>query len=402
MRRPSSGSASERSALAICPEAPYPAVGGGPLRTASLLEYLARRYRLDVILFREPEAADPRAAFPVGAARELHVVDLPHHSASGHARIGRNLLRFVRGRPPLNDRFNGFAAGIGRALAGRRYDLALIEHFWCAPYLEQVAAHAARTVLDLHNIESAYYGRLGAGERWPQRLPFAIFAASARALERRWIPRFTSVLVASVEDAARVREIAPAVAARVYPNAIPRAAQPDVAEENAIVFSGNLGYPPNIAAVRFFRQEIWPVLRERRPELVWRIVGKNERGVARYVAGDARIELTGPVENAVEQLAAARVVVVPVLAGSGTRIKILEAWAAGRAVVSTRLGAEGLPVRDGEHLILAAADHSFADAVLHLLEAPEERQRIGSAGRALYETSFTWDCAWDTLAELGI
>ena len=94
--------------------------------------------------------------------------------------------------------------------------------------------------------------------------------------------------------------------------------------------------------------------------------------------------------------------VVPVLAGSGTRVKILEAWAAGRAVVSTRLGAEGLPVRDGEHLVLAAADRSFADAVLRLLDAPEQRSRIGAAGRALYEARFTWDCAWDTLTELGI
>jgi len=107
--------------------------------------------------------------------------------------------------------------------------------------------------------------------------------------------------------------------------------------------------------------------------------------------------LTGFVENALTSLAQAQVAIVPLLAGSGTRVKILEAWAAGTAVVSTTLGAEGLECRDGEHLILANGPEDFAQAVSSLLESPADRARIGSAGRLLFEQSYTWPAAWSRL-----
>jgi polysaccharide biosynthesis protein PslH len=389
-------------ALVISPEAPYPVAGGGAMRTASLLEYLAPRYALDVILFREPGAPDPRCSFPAGMARSLYTVDLPYHSKRPHARASRNLMRFLYGRPPLNDRFAGFGNEVARCLAGRRYDLAVLEHFWCAPYLEQIAPHAARTVLDLHNVESVWYSRMGAAARPPVSLMFSRFAATALRMECRWIPGFSLVLAASDEDAARVREIALKAAICVYPNAIPATSQPRIAEEDVVIFSGNLEYQPNVSAVRFFRGQVWPVLRDRWPSLKWRLVGKNAEAVRAYIKGDPRIEITGPVKNAVEALAAARVVVVPLIAGSGTRMKIIEAWAAGRAVVSTSIGAEGLSAGDGEHLLVADTAAFFADAVSRLLESNEERRRIGAAGRALYEQRFSWNRAWEVLAQHGI
>jgi glycosyltransferase involved in cell wall biosynthesis len=402
MAKPSEDSAPERSALVFCPEAPYPAVGGGALRTASILGYLAPRYKVDVIVFREPGAPDPAPLFPAGGLRAVHVIGLPYHSKQPHSRAARNLVRFLKGRPPLNDRFNGFAAEVSRCLERRRYDLAIVEHFWCAPYWEQIAPHAARTVLDLHNIESVLYARTAAAEPWPASALFRRFASAASRLERQWIPRFSSVLVSSEEDAEQVRRLAPGAAAVVYPNSIPAAPRSCVPETEVIAFSGNLAYRPNISGVRFFRNEVWPILRERWPMLRWQVVGKNPGAVAGYVRGDPRIELIGPVEDAVATLAAARVVVAPLLTGSGTRVKILEAWAAGRAVVSTSIGAEGLGARDGEHLLLADTAESFAEAVSRMLASAEQRRRIGAAGRALYEERFTWNRAWDTLAGVGI
>jgi glycosyltransferase involved in cell wall biosynthesis len=394
MKKHGADSPPERAALLLSPEAPYPPAGGGALRTASLIEYLGRRYALDVIVFREPGAPDPRDAFPPGLVREAQVIDLPRHSKTPAARATRNLVRLASGWPPLNDRFRGFDREVGAALGERRYDLAVIEHFWCASYLDQVAPRAARVVLDLHNIESVLYRGLAQSEPWPASLGMRMFAAAARRLERRWLPRFAAVLVASPADAAR---IASQVAVRVYPNAIPAVSQPHVPEENILAFSGNLEYAPNVAAVRFFRREIWPLLRVERPDLRWRLIGKNPSAVAQYVRGDDRIEIIGPVENAIEALAAARVVVVPLLAGSGTRFKILEAWAAGRAVVSTTLGAEGLPARDEEHLLLRDTPEAFANAVSHLLASPDERRRLGAAGRALCDRDFTWTSAWEAL-----
>jgi glycosyltransferase involved in cell wall biosynthesis len=390
------------SALVISPEAPYPLAGGGALRTASLLEYLSRRYAVDLILFREPGAPDPGEALPPGLARRVYVIELPRHGRSFLARAGRNLGRLLRGAPPLNDRFSGFGREVSRLLERRHYDLAFIEHFWCAPYCEQVAPHARATILNLHNIESVFYGRCAGIERWPASAAFRRFCALCSDMERRWLPRFNLLLAASPHDARVVREIAPGCRCEVYPNAVPPGIQPQRPEEDVLIFSGNFEYRPNISAVRYFRLRIWPLLRERRPGLRWRLVGRNPDAVRREVAGDPRIELSGPVEDAVGALASARVVVVPLLAGSGTRLKILEAWAAGRAVVSTSLGAEGLPAQDGEHLLLADSPEQFAAAVSSLLDSPERRRMLGCAGRRLLEQKFTWPAAWVNLATIGI
>ncbi len=393
---------SKPDALLLAPEAPYPMVGGGATRTASLVEYLARRYNLDVMVFREPAAPDPAAAFPPGLAHDIGVVELPFHSKSTVARATRNLVRCLRGRPPLSDRFAGFSRPVAEFLRGRDYKLAVVEHFWCAPYAEQVAPHAQTLVLDLHNIESVLYSRAASAQAWPQALAFRRFAGACRALERRWLPRYSLLLAASAQDAHRAQQIAPGCRCEVYPNSIPLVTPPARPEEHVVVFSGNFDYHPNIAAVRFFQARIWPALRERFPGLRWRLVGRNADGVRKYFSGDARIELTGPVADAVSELAAAQVVVVPLLAGSGTRFKIIEAWAAGRAVVSTSVGAEGLPGMNGEHLLIADAPQDFAGAVSRLLGSAQERRHLGSSGRALYERELTWQAAWAGLEKAEI
>lgn len=402
MQRPYDGSADRPAALVLSPEAPYPTIGGGALRTASLLEYLSPRYDVDLLVFREPGARDPRAAVPHGRLRDVHVLELPEHRKDYAARVARNLLRLILGRPPLNDRFAGFGSRIRAVLSGRRYRLALIEHFWCAPYLADLAPHAERVVLDLHNIESELHRQLAGTEPLAMRPVFRRFAGCCRRMEQAWLPRFSLLLAASEQDAARLRAIAPKTPVAVYPNAIPLVPQPRCAENEVVAFSGNLEYQPNLSAVRFFRREIWPLLRARRPGLFWRLIGKNPQAVAKYLEGDPRIELVGPVPDAVEALAEASVVVVPLLAASGTRFKILEAWAAGRAVVSTHVGAEGLNARDGEHLVLADDPESFARAVLELLDAPEKRAALGRAGRILYEQQYSWPAAWRHLSAAGL
>jgi glycosyltransferase involved in cell wall biosynthesis len=173
--------------------------------------------------------------------------------------------------------------------------------------------------------------------------------------------------------------------------------KPVAADEEVVVFSGNMEYHPNVAALRFFREEVWPSLRAAWPGLVWRLVGKNPDAVSRFTSGDPRIEVTGPVEDAVRELARARVAVVPLLAGSGTRFKILEAWAAGLPVVSTTLGAEGLSAVDGHDLLLADGGRAFGGAVSLVLSSPRLRQELGAAGRVLLEKEFTWEAAWQRL-----
>ncbi|MBI4875012.1 MAG: glycosyltransferase [Acidobacteria bacterium] len=402
MRKPSDASGADRSALILAPEAPYPAVGGGPLRTASLVEYLARRFTVDIIVFREPSAPLPLAAFTAGLARRQDVLQLPYHARHWPARAGRNLSRLLRGAPPLNDRFAGFGDALSRLLEGRAYDFALVEHFWCAPYLEQVGAVSRSVALDLHNLESVLLARTADTETAPARLMLRRFAAASAALERQWLPRFPWLLVTSRQDAARAREIAPRAQIRVYPNALPWRGVPAAEKQEAIVFSGNLEYHPNRAAAEFFARTVWPGLRARWPDLRWRIVGKNPHALRALAAGDPRIELSGPVEDAIAELARASVAVAPMLSGSGTRVKILEAWAAALPVVSTTLGAEGLEARDGEHLLLADSAEGLRRAIDGLLVSPARRASLGAAARRLYERNYTWEAAWRSLDEAGL
>jgi glycosyltransferase involved in cell wall biosynthesis len=385
------------TALFLAPEAPYPIAGGGALRSASLLEYVARRYETDLIVFREPGAPDPAAQIPAGLVRSVTVLDLPANGRSFTARALRNAGRVARRVPPLVDRFAGFDAQVHSAIASRRYDLGIIEHFWCAPYHAQISSACARTILNLHNVESVLHAHCAKVENGAVGMAHRVFHQAALELEREWLPRFSEVLAASHEDASLARAIAPEANVRVYPNAIPLVPQPAGSTDEAIVFSGNMEYHPNIDAVRYFRTEVWPLLRERHSALVWRLVGKNPGAISAYVAGDSRIEVTGPVPDAIAELARSRIAIVPLRAGSGTRLKILEAWAAGLPVISTTLGAEGLNAQPGEQLLLADTPAGLADNVTRLLTCPELSASLGAAGRLLLEKEFTWESAWKML-----
>jgi glycosyltransferase involved in cell wall biosynthesis len=384
-------------ALFLVPEAPYPLAGGGALRTASLIHGLARSHELDLIVFRQPMAPDPRELIPAGLAQHICVIDLPVNSRSLAARGLRNAVRLIREIPPLVDRYSGFEREVASAIEGRRYEVAIIEHFWCAGYWEQLRGVADRVALDLHNVESALHESCAVAEGGAERFAHRMFARAALELERIWLPRFSVILAASAADRDLIRKLAGGARITVYPNAIPLPPLPPSAHECVIVFSGNLEYHPNISAVRFFRRQVWPRLRDQWPELIWRLVGRNPEAVRQWTKGEPRIEVTGPVEDAIAELARAQVVVVPILAGSGTRLKILEAWGAARPVVSTSLGAEGLGAEDGRHLLLADGAEPFARAVSRLLQDAGLRQELACAGRALLESQFTWEKAWQHL-----
>ncbi len=403
MRRRASGLGAEGKlpALILAAETPYPMAGGGAFRTASILHYLAKAGPVDMIVFRQPGAPDPSLQVPPGLLRRLRVIELPAHSRGTAARAIRNLSRLARGVPPLLDRFAGFGRNLEEAIAGDRYGLAVVEHFWCAPYWEQVSRVSDRTILDLHNVESELHAKCAASEPGLAGLAHRLFQEPCRNLERSWLPRYSLVLAASDADSKLARAIAPRARVETYPNAIPATPMPHRAGDDAIAFSGNMEYHPNISAVRFFSRQIWPILRERWPGLVWRLVGKNPDSVKSYISGDPRVEATGPVTNAVTELARARVAVVPLLAGSGTRIKILEAWAAGTPVVSTTIGAEGLPANPGEHILIADSARDFAEAVSKLLAEPGLAAKLGNAGRLLFEKELTWESAWKKLDTLG-
>jgi glycosyltransferase involved in cell wall biosynthesis len=392
----------DRTALLFIPESPFPVRGGGRMRGASIIEYLRRRYTLDLVLFRDPEGPDPAANLPPGLAHDVFVVNLPRHPRSGPHFFWRNLRRLVQGRVPLIDRFGGFESELRPWLAGRRYDLCVATHAWVCPYAPLLRRSCARLFLDLQNVESVLLERTAREMRGLNRLGVRRFAANCRRYERRWLPEWDVLLVTSAEDARSTLERVPGAHAFVVPNTIPLRPQPQGARDGTLVFSGTMDYIPNRLAVAWWVSEIAPLLEAARPGLTLRLVGSGDRAIRPLVEGRAGIKVTGEVEDAFEWIARSSVFVTPLRSGSGTRLKILEAWAAGVPVVSTRLGAEGLPAAEGENLLLADTAPDFAAAILRVLDDPALAARLIAGGRVAYEGNYTWESAFQALAAAGL
>lgn len=354
------------------------------MRAASIVEYLRQRYEVEIVTFREPGSHAPQ--FPPDI--RAHVIDLPCHSKSTPARAVRNAARAVRGVPPLVDRFAGFDEALRRALGGRRFDIGIVEHFWCAPYWTTLRPVCDRLIIDLVDVDSVLLRRQACGAKAPL---FRRFAECCLRLEREWLPKFDGVLVTSSADAACID-----VPSVVYPNTIPLVPVPRVSKQDFIAFSGNMEYEPNTTGVRWFHKEVWPRLRHR---VRWKLIGRNEHAIRHIAGGDERVIVTGPVENAISELAASKAAVVPIFAGSGTRVKIIEAWAAGLPVISTTIGAEGLPT---ESMLIADDAAGFAGAIERVLDDEDLSGRLGDDGRRLYEERLTWLAAWSTLKDWGL
>jgi glycosyltransferase involved in cell wall biosynthesis len=384
----------EPSVLIVTPEPPYPLHGGGAFRIASLVHYFARQAAVDLILFSE--SGQP-AVLPAGLVRSQKVIPLPVHDKSPLSRYLRNARRAIRGVPPLIDRLAGFSDELSALLSGAHYDVGIVEHFWAAPYLPQIARVCEKTVLDLHNIESVLHARSAQTSSGLMAAGHARFADRSRAYEADLLPRFSLVLATSENDAAVAHEIAPTARIAVYPNALPAAEVPAVEEEPVVVFSGNFEYHPNVDAVAWLASAVWPEIRRQCPDLRLRLVGRGENFIRHLLPSGLDIEITGPVEDARAAIARARIVIAPLRSGSGTRIKILEAWAAGRPVVATSLAAEGLKCRDNSNIIIANSPEEFGTSIARLNADPSRRAELAFHGRRLFEEKYTWPAAWKLL-----
>jgi glycosyltransferase involved in cell wall biosynthesis len=164
------------------------------------------------------------------------------------------------------------------------------------------------------------------------------------------------------------------------------AGRPEVPDR--VVFVGSMDWLPNQDGVKYFVERVWPLVRRRRHGATFRVVGRNPPPEIRRLSGVDGVEVAGTVPDVRPYLDEAAVMAVPLLVGGGTRLKIFEAMAMGKAVVSTTVGAEGLSVIPGEHLLIADDPSGFADAVVSTLESPEHRAALGDAARRLVNERF--------------
>lgn len=260
-----------------------------------------------------------------------------------------------------------------------------------------------RLILDEHNVEYEVFERMHESERsLPRRSFNRLEYVRFRRFEQRWWRHIDGCAVTSEREERIVRAHAPATPTAVVPNGVdldyfrPPAVE---AETKTAVFNGVLDYRPNLDAAHYLTDEIWPRVRARFPGALLSIVGRGEPEEIRRLCRPG-VYVTGEVPDVRPHLAKAAVVVVPIRMGGGTRLKVVEGLAMGKAMVSTSLGCEGVNVGDGEHLLVADTAEAFANAVVRLFEDRTLRGALGSAGRARMEEEYSWDLAGARLEEL--
>jgi glycosyltransferase involved in cell wall biosynthesis len=250
-------------------------------------------------------------------------------------------------------------------------------------------------VLNHHNFESDLLARRGRQTRNPlMRIYLGIQARKLRSYEHRIIRSFAVNLCVTKLDAENLKRLYPEGRYEVIPNGTDTEYFRPVKghDPDTLVFAGPMSWYPNRDAMLYFVRQVLPRVRQRRPDTRMIIIGRSP-GVAlqRLAANDADIELTGFVNDIRPLVARAAVYVVPLRVGGGSRLKILDAMACGRAVVSTSIGCEGLDVTDQENILIADSPKQFADAVLSVLEDDGLRERIAAKGRRLVEVCYSWE-----------
>ena len=272
-----------------------------------------------------------------------------------------------------------------RALAGaRKADVVVVEHDHAAAWRRELPD--VPSVLTLHNVGPRYYGARG----------FRIEMARFERHDRRTFPLYDRLVAVSQDDAGAARSLAD-VPVDLVPNGVATdelTPRPEREGPPTLLFTGTMSHPPNAEGIGWFVRRVLPKV----PDARLLVVGRDPPERVRRLAGE-RVDVTGAVPDIAPYFERATVVVVPLLSGGGTRLKILEALAAGRAVVSTTIGAEGLDVVHERDILLADGVDELAAAPNRLLGDPELRRTLATEGRRLVEERYDWRAIGDRLAD---
>ncbi|MFN8574345.1 MAG: glycosyltransferase [Gemmatimonadaceae bacterium] len=243
------------------------------------------------------------------------------------------------------------------------------------------------TLLFQHNVESALWKRQAEHERNSVvRLIFAMEAAKMERYEPTALRRFHQVIAVSQHDRQLMSQSLDPSRITVVPTGVDgsrfRVARTSTPKQNEVLFLGSMDWEANIDGAEWFCEKVWPLVRRAVPTAQLQLVGRNPHARVRQLASD-HVCVTGTVPSVVEHLASASAVVVPLRIGGGTRLKIYESMAAGRPVISTTVGAEGLEYTAGKDILIADTPESFASAVIDVLGNDELARRLGAAAGAL-------------------
>jgi sugar transferase (PEP-CTERM/EpsH1 system associated) len=373
----------------------YPPNIGGRIRSYRILQALAKRHSITLFTFYAAIEDDQHAALEKEFDRvELMPLAIPagrtFREAFSYARYLASPLPYTVSKfckPEVTQRLLKF-------VEETHPDVIVCDFVFAA---DSIPWHvSAPKILFTHNVETAiwkHHYKLARNPFW-KMLSWREYQTMDR-FERKCVNRADHVLAVSDNDRDVFSKMIDPSRISVIPTGVDvdyfRPSN-DQEEPNTIVFSGAMDWMPNEDAIVFFIKAILPRIRQEIPDASLCVVGRDpSSGLRKLGTSVPGVEITGRVDDIRPFVHRAAVYVVPLRIGGGTRLKIFEAMAMGKAVVSTTIGAEGLPVRSGQDILIADDPEDFAKTTVKLLRDPIRRAEIGRAARGLVEQSFSWD-----------
>lgn len=385
--------------LFLCQTLPYPPDGGVWIRTYHVLRLLARTFDVTVLCFERAGSAGRTNS--VSAGRDglrrfgpAEVFPLPQ----GHSRV-----RFIwdHARSVLTGRVytrylyesRQFRRRLDQVLEAVQPDVVHADSLDLAQYF--TACNGLPIVCVHHDVESMLLARKAGVERvaW-KRAYLRHQARLMAAVERRWLPRVALNVAVSEQDRESLIRIAPGARVTVVPNGVDVdefAPPEDGADVSGVAYVGGTTPAPNRDALHYFCDSILPHLGRADRHMPVRWIGRASPDEQRHYRERHGVELTGYVDDARPLMRAAACHIAPLRAGGGTRLKILNAWAMGKAVVSTSVGCEGLDAVDGHNILIRDEPRDFARAIQEVLGDADLRGHLGRRARATAERLYSWD-----------
>ena len=388
---------------------PYPPHGGVLQRGFNIIRELGRRAELHLLAFVHPDVlptADSIAASRRALGEFCTSIDYfslwpkrsPAHKATALAAGLASTLPFSR----IAHRSAAFQRSVARALEEGAFDLVHVDTVALSQFVDPQKVGAA-TVLTHHNIESQLMQRRAEVETRPLAAWF--LRREAKKLhdyELEVSPGYDVNIFMSSNDEALLANRVSGIRSAVVPNGVDIAYfTPDTTPVTpTLIYTGGMNMFANKDAVMWFLSDVWPAITAVNPEVRFCVVGQDPPKELKAAASrDRRIVVTGYVDDIRPFVRTAAVYVVPLRVGGGTRLKVLDAMASGKAIVSTSVGCEGIDVTAGEHLLVADTPHAFAQTTIALLANPAQQRALGAAARVRAEQRYGWSAMGDRLMD---
>ena len=390
--------------LVITDYLPYPLIAGDRIRVYNLIRRVARHHQVSLVaLLGTPD--DEASLRHLGEFCEF--VSTADHTWHSLKTEWPGMLHYFFTGKPWELRLvysQKLAETIRRLTSQKPFDIVDIQHSRMALYREEIAPSCkAKTILTLHNIAYMQYEIIAKIQSKPlRRLRDWLHSRALWFWEPRYAAKFHHVITMSQLDSQRLLERNAQLEMEVIPNGVDtQKYQPLPLKENhtGLLFIGTMAYPPCADGARYFCGQILPLVEQQFPHVETWIVGADPPPDVTALA-DERIHVTGRVEDILPFYQRTLICVVPLRAGGGTRLKILEGMALGRPVVTTSIGCEGLEAVHGKHLLIADDPAGFADHINRLMSDAALYRSIAQSARQFVESHYGWDAIAEKLMHL--